>query len=293
MTPGAGSSETAWLAILRRPGQDARVVRVDAGSGGLGGDGTGTEPLLVVAVEETDLTVPAQTAAVLLPDADGYVWLAARSEVGWAAKRIDPTGNGAGADVTFGPVPSDELPRYYLPPDNQGLTRTDGVLYTDRGFVTVPTNTPALPPAAPGQFRLDVPGLTTASTRPAGPWQPLFPRGAPVSTQPGAAAAADPQLLPEARPTFAELLRSPAWSTTGMPDTGWFLVTRGPPRRHPPYSAPRWRRPFPRRGGCPLWSGRGGLRSGRARSPLGFGWAGRSSSGRVTPGRCWSSRRRR
>lgn len=113
MTPGAASSDAPWLALRQRADSSAELVSVDV-------DGTSARwkwtPLGV--------QVPAQASARLIPESNGYVWLAVRKPAGdWSLQRISQ------AKLTLGfSTPVDELPEFII--SRQPTLKVSGPLFT-------------------------------------------------------------------------------------------------------------------------------------------------------------------
>jgi hypothetical protein len=139
MTPGAQSSQSAWLGLQQQEGQPAVVVRLDIPH-------TLPAPAeaLPLEISPTAVTVPASQAAVLLPDSQGYVWLAV-SQAGpeqpgrWGAKRIHPLTVQADRSLNLGALPAEETPQFLLLSETTGdaSLMPEARLFTQHGSLNV------------------------------------------------------------------------------------------------------------------------------------------------------------
>ncbi len=113
MTPGAASSDAPWLALRLRADSSAELVSVDV-----------DESFAAWKWTALGVQVPAQASARLIPESNGYVWLAVRTRGGdWTLQRIGPT------KLTLGiSTPADEVPAFIVsrPP----TLKVSGLLFT-------------------------------------------------------------------------------------------------------------------------------------------------------------------
>jgi hypothetical protein len=99
MTPGAASSEAPWLALRMRKDSSAELVSVDV-----------DETFASWKWTALGMQVPAEASARLIPESNGYVWLAMRRRgEDWTLQRISPT------KLTLSiSTPADEVPEFII-----------------------------------------------------------------------------------------------------------------------------------------------------------------------------------
>jgi hypothetical protein len=123
MTPGAASSAAPWLALRVHADSSAELVSVDA-----------DETSAAWKWTALGVQVPAEASAKLIPESNGYVWLAVRKRgADWALQRIGPTKLKLGFST-----PADEVPEFII--SRQPTLTVSGPLFTRQNDRHIFTN---------------------------------------------------------------------------------------------------------------------------------------------------------
>jgi hypothetical protein len=117
-TPGAKSSDTAWLAIMSLNSGRSKVVRVDV-----------DKSRIEVVVESTALECASDSE--LVPDDDGYVWFACLRADGWHLSRIHAIVAEADREFAVGMFP--DVPTAIV------ISETAGYLLGEKGMKSLGT----------------------------------------------------------------------------------------------------------------------------------------------------------
>lgn len=203
LVPAGNSYYGGWLGLLRVPGKPLELVFIDIPDEVLDVSGTALAEITL-----TEITRSSDHLSILLPDSDGYIWLAHEEDGEWLGQRVLPTGMGRikrfGA---LGGKNAGQTPRYLLLPqsDNPFLPH-DYLLFTERGCVRLPQTVAEVREKEGGRIGV-FPGFAEEDTP--GDWTTLFSN----HEQSGIEVEA------------LEIRRTRGWLRIGPDEFGWCLLT--------------------------------------------------------------------